>query len=506
MKRRTALILALLVIAAGCRRNEPQEEPEEPEALTVTRWSERTELFAEYPPLAVGGDSRFAIHLTRLETFKAITEGRVEVHLRGGGSPAEVFAVDAPSRPGIFGVTVKPARPGKRELVIILKSAAVSDEHVIPDVDVHANAAAIPKERGAADAGGISFLKEQQWVMDFATAPVTERQLQESIRVPAEVAARPGGAADVASPITGRISTVREVTIGSQVTRGQELARVVPPPSDPAELPQLEQERRQAMAAVEFSTRDRERAERLVAAGAAPAKRLEEATAAEAQARARVTAADARITQHNVARSGSGGSAGGYIVRAPVTGTIATREATAGANVSAGAVLFRVVDASQVHLIGKVPEAEAARARQARGAELEIPGLPDRVPVGKRANIGRVLDPEARTVPVVFTFDNRVRALPVGQAVFLHLLVSHAAARPVVPPSAIVDDGGRPVVYVHTEGETFERRPVTLGPRAAGLVQVLEGVKPGERVVTRGAHLVRLASLSTQAPAHGHVH
>ena len=76
----------------------------------------------------------------------------------------------------------------------------------------------------------------------------------------------------------------------------------------------------------------------------------------------------------------------------------------------------------------------------------------------------------------------------------------------MVPASAVVDDGGRPIVFVQREGETFERRPVTLGARAGDVVQVVEGVKAGERVVTRGAYLVRLASLSTQVPAHGHVH
>jgi multidrug efflux pump subunit AcrA (membrane-fusion protein) len=61
-------------------------------------------------------------------------------------------------------------------------------------------------------------------------------------------------------------------------------------------------------------------------------------------------------------------------------------------------------------------------------------------------------------------------------------------------------------VFVQIAGETFERRPVTLGARAGELVQIAEGVKPGERVVTKGAYLVRLASLSTSVPAHGHVH
>ena len=69
-----------------------------------------------------------------------------------------------------------------------------------------------------------------------------------------------------------------------------------------------------------------------------------------------------------------------------------------------------------------------------------------------------------------------------------------------------MDDAGRPIVFVQREGETFERRAVTLGPRSGDLVQITEGVKPGDRVVTKGAYLVRLASLSTSVPAHGHVH
>ena len=60
--------LLITVLAAGCNRSAaPEAAPEEPEALSVTRWTDKTELFAEYPPLAVGSTSRFAIHLTRLE-------------------------------------------------------------------------------------------------------------------------------------------------------------------------------------------------------------------------------------------------------------------------------------------------------------------------------------------------------------------------------------------------------------------------------------------------------
>ena len=139
-------------------------------------------------------------------------------------------------------------------------------------------------------------------------------------------------------------------------------------------------------------------------------------------------------------------------------------------------------------------------------AELEVPGHPDRVAAGPLASVGKVLDPRSRTVPITFAFDNRELGLPVGQTVFLHLLMNTTAPRPVVPAGSVVDDAGRPIVFVQREGETFERRSVTLGARTGDLVQITEGVKSGERVVTRGAYLVRLASLSTSVPAHGHVH
>jgi membrane fusion protein, heavy metal efflux system len=504
-------IALLCLVASGCNRSAPPAAAadEEPEALAVTRWTEKTELFAEYPPLAVGETSRFAIHLTRLDTFKPLTEGHVEVHLRGGAGQPEVFRVEAPSRPGIFGVDVKPAHSGKRELVIVLRSSGVSDEHRVGEVDVHPNADAARADAasGSEDVGGISFLKEQQWSLDFATAVVREQAVRESIRVPARLEARPGGAADVVAPIDGRLVRVLDVPLGASVTRGQELARLLPPPSVPGDLPQLQRARAEAQTALALATRDRERAERLTKAGAAPEKRLDEARSAEEQAHARLAAAEASLAQYNTARTGGSPEVEGlFVVRAPVSGVIAQREAATGANVASGTILFRVVDAAQVHVVGQVPEAEAARARAVSAAEIEIPGRQDRVGVGRLASLGKVLDPQSRTLPITFALDNRSLGLPVGQSVFLHLLMETTAPRPVVPAAAVVDDAGRPIVFVQREGETFERRAVTLGPRTGDLVQIVEGLHAGDRVVTKGAYLVRLASLSTSVPAHGHVH
>jgi membrane fusion protein, heavy metal efflux system len=511
----TLAITFALALAIGCARQPAstpgEQDAEEPEPLSVTRWTDKTELFAEYPPLVAGQTSRFAIHLTRLDTFKALTDGHVEVQLRGGSGQTESFRVDAPSRPGIFGVDVKPAGAGTRQLAIVLRSKGVNDEHQVGDVTVHPNAEAAraPASGGEEGAPGISFLKEQQWSLDFGTAVVTEQSLRESIRVSARIEPRPDGAADVVAPVAGRLISVANVPLGGSVSRGQELARLLPPPPVPGDLPQLQRAQAEAQTALTLATRDRERADRLTTAGAAPGKRLDEARAVEDQAKARLAAADASLAQYNAARSGGGNAgalAGQFIVRAPLTGAIAQRQAATGANVEAGRVLFQIVDAAQVVVIGQVPERDAPRARAARAAELEVPGDDRRAPAGRLIGIGRVLEPESRTVPITFALDNRASALPVGQTAFLHLLFDPAAPQPVVPAEAIVDDAGRPIVFVQLEGETFERRAVTLGARTGDLVQVVEGVKAGERVVTKGAYLVRLASLSTSVPAHGHVH
>ena len=403
--------------------------------LSVTRWTDKTELFAEYPPLAVGDTSRFAIHLTRLDSFKALTEGRVEVHLRGGTAPAEVFRVDAPSRPGIFGVDVKPAQAGTREMVIVLHASGTQRRTSRgPGRCARQCRSRSTRQhpRPARRRQASVFSRNSSGAWTSGLPLVREQSVRESIRVPARLEARPGGAADVAAPIDGRLTRVLDVALGTSVSRGQELARLLPPPAVPGDLPQLQRARADAQTALALATRDRERAERLTSAGAAPEKRLDEARSAEEQAKARVTAAEASLAQYNVARTGGATDAEGlFVIRAPVGGVIAQRDAATGANVAAGTILFRVVDASQIHVVGQIPEAEAARARLVSAAEIEVPGHEGRVPAGRLASVGKVLDPQSRTVPITFAFDNRALGLPVGQAVSLHLLMDtdRASAR-----------------------------------------------------------------------------
>ena len=192
-------------------------------------------------------------------------------------------------------------------------------------------------------------------------------------------------------------------------------------------------------------------------------------------------------------------------MHAPFDGIVADVRFAPGASVEQDEFLVRLVDADRVHVVGAVPEAQASKLGLVDSGELLRDGMSP-IPLGKPLAVGSIVEPDARTVDVRFALDNRELGLHVGYSVGLRLFLSDAESQPAAPESAIVDDGGQPVVFVQTGGESFERRPVTLGNRAAGYVHILEGVAPGERVVHRGAYFIRLAAMSTQIPAHGHVH
>jgi hypothetical protein len=77
---------------------------------------------------------------------------------------------------------------------------------------------------------------------------------------------------------------------------------------------------------------------------------------------------------------------------------------------------------------------------------------------------------------------------------------------PLVPKDAVLMEAGRPYVFVQIDGEGFARRFIEIASRDGGLVGVKSGVAPRERVVTRGAYDIQLASAATALPAEGHVH
>ncbi len=511
--RNLALIVLLGALLTGCRKEQPgtvakHPAAEEPETISVSNWTGKTELFMEYQPLVTTAKRRFAVHFTDLSNFKPLTKGAVTVSLKRNGVEAESFSTAAPSRPGIFGVDVQPKQAGRYSMSVTLNAAPLRDTHEVGEVVVYSGPKEIPGTVEKPGEERIAFLKEQQWTLDFATALSERRRMRESVVVSGDVRPRSGGEVEVATPISGRVSPSGKLpVIGAPVERGQTLASIVPLTPAPADRPALELSISEARTAFDLARRDLARAERLLAAGAVPARRVEEARAAEATAAARLATAEQRLQQFEVSRhaDGSGSRESAFAVRAPIGGVIAQVGVTAGANVTQGDRLFRVVAVDRVYVAANVPEAQLPRVSSLNGADVEVTEAIS-LPAGRLVAKSSVVDPEARTLSFLFEVRNPRRILAIGQAVSVRLFLTGTVDAVAVPESAVIDDGGKPVIFVQREGEAFARRPVKLGIRENGLVQITEGVRPSDRVVTKGAYLIRLAALSSQIPAHGHVH
>lgn len=514
MKAKTILLLGILILFPGCRREQPaahaqDTKSEELATLSVTNWTDKTELFMEYQPLVAGAKRRFAVHFTDLSDFKPLEKAAVIIALRRDGALIESFSTPGPSRPGIFGVDVQPKQPGRYSMSVSVNAPSLHDTHEIGEVVVYSSENEIPPPAQELSEEQIAFLKEQQWSLEFATELARKRSMRESIVVPGDVRPRSGGEVDVAAPIPGRLSmSVQLPVIGTAVAEGQALASIIPLTPAPGDRPSLELAISEARTALDLARRDLARAERLLAVGAIPAKRVDEARAAESTLVARLASAERRLQQFEASRLADRTSGGdsSFTVRAPIAGVIAEVSATPGSNVNQGDRLFRIVAVDRVCVAANVPEAEIPRLAHLNGAEIEILSIPERLSVGRVVAKASVIDPKARTLSVIFEVANPTRTLAIGQAVFVRLFLAGRVDAVTVPESAVVDDGGRPVLFVQKDGEAFVRRPVKLGIRERGVVQIAEGLRPGERVVTKGAYLIRLAALSSQIPAHGHVH
>jgi cobalt-zinc-cadmium efflux system membrane fusion protein len=521
--REFTILLAVSIAAASCHSHDDGEEhghdhgqghehaSEDPRpALSFTHWTDRTELFMELRALVVGQDSPCAAHVTRLEPFSALASGSVTVLLRGP-TGEERFENRAPSVPGIFRPVAKPKAAGPRRLMVEIRSEGLASEHDLGDVTVHETAdaarAAIREEPEAS--GRITFLKEQQWPIEFGTAIAEERPLREALRVLGTIRSRADGDVVVMAPVAGRVATNggEFPRLGVKVAIGDLLGRLAPR-LEAADLASLELAVTSAQLEVQYAEREKGRLEGLRREGAVPERRVEDAEHAADEARAALATAQKRMEQFRRVERTAGGNEGSVQLRAPLSGTVTEIHTAPGAFVEAGAPLFRVTDVTQLWLEARVPESDMSQLGAMRGASLVLEGSDEALELPAEALVGRghVVDPVSRTLPVLFAVDNSSGRFSVGAFARAFLVHGDERRALTVPESSLVDDGGISVVFVQVQGEAFERRVVRIGARDRGSVEVLAGVRPGEHVVSRGAWSVRLAASSGAIPAHGHSH
>lgn len=509
-------LTACLLFGAACDRDHDHPpaaaEPGE-KTLQVSVWNGGYEAFLEHPPLVAGTPAAFVTHLTELATFQPRREGALTFVMGREGRAAIEVPVAAPKRPGIYVPELTFPEAGSWTLQLRTSDGAVIG---LPAFAVHASAAEARAAGGPEAAEGITFLKEQQWKLRLKTGPVGRRRLVERLRLPALVAAPPGGRAVVAAPLSGRLvaAGAPPPAIGTAVESGQILALLQPPVSElAARLVEAEAEVLRTRLAAEQAELVAERTRKLAAAQARSARELEEAEYAVKAARAAQAAAvELRTAYGTSGLTSTPGQAPSLALRAPIAGIVTRIEASLGEHVAADRAVFTIVDAREVLVEARIPEAELRRLGASREAFLELPGMNgDLLPVLGEGG-GRVLllapevDRTTRTVSLIYALPNPGGRLRLGMSLTLHLETARTLDGLAIPESAVVEEDGRPVAFVQVGGETFERRDLRLGLKDAGRLQVLEGLAEGERVVTDGAYAVRLAGASASLPAHGHEH
>lgn len=372
----------------------------------------------------------------------------------------------------------------------------------------------------------ITIPKESQLLFGIRTAPVETRQITGGLRVGGTVQARPDARAVIAPPVSGRVFLDRGITIGAAVGRGQRIGYVEQVLGAPEQASlegqriqlrtaALEQQARQAeqnalaqqaRTRLTQARRELQRATNLLEVGAAPRRRVEEAQTgvwlaeqevASAEQQARVAAQQATLARESVARVDPVMT---FPLLSPITGIVSALNVASGQQAEAGTELLNVVNLSTIFLQAQVFERDLPTVRASTRASYTATGVPgetyaigegENSDSGRLVSIGQSVDPQTRTVPVIFEVMNPLNRLRDGM--FVEITIDTTGNQTVlsVPKQAVITEQGRTFVFVLQGGERFEKRVVTLGAEGQDYYEIRSGLQAGERVVTEGIYQLR---------------
>ncbi len=360
--------------------------------------------------------------------------------------------------------------------------------------------------------GEIVFSVEQQGLVDFATVSATKKEMRSSLPATGVIQASSYGQTIVTAPVSGYLAAldIPFPRFGDKVRTGDVIAKIVPSlngDSDPASLDLAVQK---ARSGYQLAKKELVRVEALFEQGIVPEKRLQEAIKEEQVARAELTSAEQRFKQYQSRPEKHNGDTA-LKVTSPIDGILDGVYVTPGAYLREGDALYHVVNTETLRLEVKIPEADVARLINPRGAWFTVDGfdIPFQIDLAKGHRLiamGNVIDPQTRTVPLIFEFPNTDNALRMGMFARVHVITGEPRESIAIPASAVQEHNGMSVVYVQTHKDAFERRVINLGIRDGSFIEVKKGIYPGENVVTTGAYLVQLAASGPQVAGHGHAH
>lgn len=302
--------------------------------------------------------------------------------------------------------------------------------------------------------------------------------------------------------ITGELLGAEEVRVFAQVT--ERIDKLLVDEGDRVKAGQVlavvrsdllragEKQARAAMAAANANLdalRDQlQRTRALARAGAATAAQLE---SLEAQERA----AAAQVQQMNAALSQASTQRGFSEVRAPISGVVTLLAVRAGDFASPQAPLMTIVRDDEIKAVLRVPERDFLRVRAGMSVRLAPLATPDQAAEAKVSLRGPVVDRTTRTGLVEVHLKNADGRLVAGSVVRAVIELNRRPDVVLVPAEAILfsndtDRTGEATAFV-ADGTVARRRPVRVGVRQGGDIEIVEGLEPGERLIVQGAAFVR---------------
>lgn len=300
---------------------------------------------------------------------------------------------------------------------------------------------------------------------------------------------------------------------GDFVRKGQKLADLESADITQAEadylkaLADLENAQRTSDAEVKFNQETYDRTKLLVEKEISPRKNLQQAEHDLAVAKAEATSsiASAKVEVSNARRhllilglkesvidqlaKRQNLASPVFSLTSPISGIVVERDGTVGATVGSDANLFKIIDLSRVWIDANVFEKDLGRIRVGQPVKVTVPAYPDSPYTGRVTLISSLVDPETRTVQVRTEVPNRDGRLKPDMFANVEIVTAVHRTAISVPLSAVLEDGGRSVVFV-ADGEKYKKREVTLGIKSEDRVEIVSGLNEGDKVVVKGNYLL----------------
>lgn len=297
----------------------------------------------------------------------------------------------------------------------------------------------------------------------------------------------------ISSPLQGRVVEVR-VHLGDRVKAGDVLMVI-----DSPDIAQAYSEYVKEDSDLQYATRAHELAKDLYENKAMPLKDLKQAENELVKARAEFRRAKERLLSLRIPAEELSKPldkqkiTSRFEMKSPLTGIVVERSVTPGQSVSGDSdhVLFTVADLDMLQVVADVYERDLALVKEGQFAMVKVEAYPDVDFPATVASIGDVVDPASRTIKLRAWVNNQDHRLKPEMFARLHIQIGDATRILVVPKEAVLEVDGKQFVYVVEDNNRYVKREVKATNFAPDQMRVLEGLVPGQRIVIKGAVLIK---------------